>query len=208
MNELTHRVYSFLEKFFHGYLGMEYRYRLKTKQIKTEENRSQSQLFINEKSTADAATFSSSSSSEFDNKIVNNNSSLSPRMSSKSKRNNWKKDKFSIFTLLFLYLLQGIPLGMAGSIPLIIQSFGTTWSQQATFSFAFWPFSLKLLWAPLVDALYIKKFGRRKTWLIPTQYLIGACMIIISLYINDLLLATKTSINNQTRMINSIEILI
>jgi PAT family acetyl-CoA transporter-like MFS transporter 1 len=177
---------------------MEFRYRLKTKRIKDEENTSQGQPLIKEKSTADTTVFS-----ESENKIINNNSS-SPTMPSKSKQNNWKKDKFSICLLLFLYLLQGVPLGMAASIPLIIQTYGTTWSQQATFSLAFWPFSLKLLWAPIVDALYIKRFGRRKSWLIPIQYLIGACMIILSYYINDILLTTKAATNNQPRIFNSI----
>jgi len=44
---------------------------------------------------------------------------------------------------------------------------------QALYSLTKWPFSLKLLWAPLVDALYVQKFGRRKSWLLPVQYLIG-----------------------------------
>lgn len=178
---------------------MEFRYRLKTKPTKIEENTSQNQPFIKEKSTADAATTSSSSEFESEHEITNNTSS-SPTMPSISKRSDWRKDKFNIGLLLFLYLLQGIPLGMAASIPLIIQTYGASWSQQATFSFAFWPFSLKLLWAPIVDALYIKKFGRRKSWLIPIQYLIGFVMITLSYYINDILITTKTSTNNQPRM--------
>lgn len=43
-----------------------------------------------------------------------------------------------------------------------------------------WPFSLKLLWAPLVDSLFSHRIGRRKTWLIPTQYLIGVFMLLLS----------------------------
>ena len=39
------------------------------------------------------------------------------------------------------------------------------------------PFSLKIIWAPIVDCLYIPSFGRRKTWLIPVQLLTGAVMI-------------------------------
>ena len=35
---------------------------------------------------------------------------------------------------------------------------------------------VKLLWAPIVDSIYFKKFGRRKTWLIPVQFLIGILM--------------------------------
>ncbi|CAF1373492.1 unnamed protein product [Didymodactylos carnosus] len=108
-------------------------------------------------------------------------------------KQDWRKDRSSILLLLFLYLLQGIPLGMAASIPLIIQTFGASWSQQATFSFAFWPFSLKLIWAPIVDALYLKRFGRRKTWLIPMQYLIGITMLILSYNITSLVTAANTS---------------
>lgn len=32
---------------------------------------------------------------------------------------------------------------------------------------------MKLLWAPIVDALYIKTIGRRKCWLVPLQFLMG-----------------------------------
>lgn len=67
----------------------------------------------------------------------------------------------NVLLLLFLYVLQGIPLGLAGSIPLILQSKNVSYKDQAFFSFVFWPFSLKLLWAPLVDALYCSRFGRR-----------------------------------------------
>ncbi len=37
------------------------------------------------------------------------------------------------------------------------------------FSFVSWPFSLKILWAPLVDSLYFKRVGQRRTWLLPVQ---------------------------------------
>jgi PAT family acetyl-CoA transporter-like MFS transporter 1 len=130
-------------------------------------------------------------SSESDNEILNTNSNHS----------NWRKDRWNISLLLFLYLLQGIPLGMAASIPLIIQTYGASWSQQATFSFAFWPFSLKLLWAPIVDALYFKKFGRRKSWLIPIQYALGFVMILLSYYINEILHDPAPSSSHHPRML-------
>lgn len=56
---------------------------------------------------------------------------------------------------------------------------------QAEFSFVNWPFSVKLLWAPIVDALFWPTFGRRKTWLVPVQYLIGIVMIIMSNSVQD-----------------------
>lgn len=53
-----------------------------------------------------------------------------------------------------------------------------------------WPFSIKLLWAPIVDTLFSSRIGRRKTWLIPTQYLIGAFMLLLSQYV-ELWLGSK-----------------
>lgn len=44
--------------------------------------------------------------------------------------------------------------------------------------------TVKILWAPFVDSAYIKKFGRRKSWLIPTQFLIGIFMIFIAQNVN------------------------
>ena len=32
---------------------------------------------------------------------------------------------------------------------------------------------IQVLWAPIIDSLYFAKFGRRKSWLVPVQYLIG-----------------------------------
>ncbi|KAJ8320988.1 hypothetical protein KUTeg_002575 [Tegillarca granosa] len=95
-------------------------------------------------------------------------------------------DYQNIALLMFLYILQGIPLGLGGSVPMLLQSRSVSYKDQAIFSFVFWPFSIKLLWAPLVDALYFKWFGRRKTWLVPIQYLIGVFMIVLSGHVDSL----------------------
>lgn len=58
-----------------------------------------------------------------------------------------------------------------------------------------WPFSLKLLWAPLVDSIYSTRMGRRKTWLIPTQYLIGAFMLLLSGHVEQWLGGAKREPN-------------
>ncbi|XP_074859989.1 acetyl-coenzyme A transporter 1 isoform X2 [Carettochelys insculpta] len=109
---------------------------------------------------------------------LNFSSSMVPR--------GYQAELGSILLLLFLYVLQGIPLGLAGSIPLILQSKNVSYTDQAFFSFVFWPFSLKLLWAPLVDAVYFKSFGRRKSWLVPTQYILGFFMMYLSTQIDFL----------------------
>ncbi|XP_041732823.1 acetyl-coenzyme A transporter 1 [Coregonus clupeaformis] len=104
-----------------------------------------------------------------------------------SVRPGIREELGNVSLLLFLYVLQGIPLGLAGSIPLILQSKNVSYKDQAFFSFVFWPFSLKLLWAPLVDALYLTRFGRRKSWLVPTQYLLGLFMLYLSVTVDTLL---------------------
>ena len=57
---------------------------------------------------------------------------------------------------------------------------------------------MKLLWAPIVDSLYNRRFGRRKSWLIPIQYLIGLTLFLLSYKISDLLgPLPKDNSNNQ-----------
>lgn len=91
-----------------------------------------------------------------------------------------------MLVLLLLYTLQGIPMGLSASIPFILQE-KVGYADQATFSLVSWPFSLKLLWAPFVDSIYSRRFGRRKSWLIPVQFICAALMIGGSFFISDLL---------------------
>ena len=53
-----------------------------------------------------------------------------------------------------------------------------SYNANAIFALCSWPFSLKLLWAPIVDACFVRSFGRRKTWLVPAQTLAGLCMVL------------------------------
>ncbi|RUS15696.1 acetyl-coenzyme A transporter 1-domain-containing protein, partial [Endogone sp. FLAS-F59071] len=58
-------------------------------------------------------------------------------------------------------LLQGIPVGLSfGSIPFLLKS-RLSYSQIAIFSLSSWPYSLKLLWSPVVDSVYWPNIGRR-----------------------------------------------
>lgn len=58
------------------------------------------------------------------------------------------------------------------------------YNAQAVFALCSWPFSLKLLWAPIVDAIYLKRIGRRKTWLIPVQTAAGGLMVFGSSWVD------------------------
>ena len=104
-----------------------------------------------------------------------------------SVRHQLAHDKGSLLLLLFLYMLQGIPLGLAGSVPMLLQAKHIGYRQQAMFSLVSWPFSVKLLWAPIVDSVFSSTFGRRKTWLVPTQYALGVTMILLSFIVDTLM---------------------
>lgn len=122
-------------------------------------------------------------------------------------------DTFNYALLIVLYTLQGIPMGLSASIPFLIQqkvkqmaasatvassvapvlaSTGSSsvaaasrlsYKANAIFALCSWPFSLKLLWAPIVDAVFFKSFGRRKSWLIPIQSLAGVLMVTGANYV-------------------------
>lgn len=52
-----------------------------------------------------------------------------------------------------------------------------SYNANAIFALCSWPFSLKLLWAPIVDSCFSKSFGRRKSWLVPVQAMAGLLML-------------------------------
>ncbi|KAA0162189.1 hypothetical protein FNF31_03424 [Cafeteria roenbergensis] len=95
------------------------------------------------------------------------------------------KDIPSLLLLLLLYTLQGVPMGLASAIPIMLQSSGFGFGAKALFSFAAWPYSLKVLWSPVVDAVYSDAFGRRKSWVVPVQIITGLVMIAMGMIIDD-----------------------
>ncbi|KAG2731211.1 hypothetical protein G9P44_005627 [Scheffersomyces stipitis] len=98
-----------------------------------------------------------------------------------------KVDRPAFFVLVLLYLLQGVPVGLAfGSIPFILKS-KLSYSQVGIFSLAAYPYSLKLIWSPIVDAVYSPKLGRRRSWIIPIQTISGVTLIYLGSLIDGLM---------------------
>ena len=110
-------------------------------------------------------------------------------------RKSLRKDLWNILFLMFLYFLQGIPTGFLLSIQFILSSRNASYTDQGTFTLSHWPFTIKLLWAPFVDAWYSNRIGRRKSWLVPVQILIGALLIGFAPYIQRVLGDGNTGIN-------------
>ena len=57
---------------------------------------------------------------------------------------NLQGDFLHVCILFFLYCLQGIPLGLKSSIPLILTRRSVPYADQATFSISGYPFSMKV----------------------------------------------------------------
>ncbi|KAK4248873.1 acetyl-coenzyme A transporter 1-domain-containing protein [Corynascus novoguineensis] len=101
-----------------------------------------------------------------------------------------KKDQKNFGLLVLLYFLQGIPLGLAtGSVPFLLKNH-MSYSEIGIFSLASYPYSLKLFWSPIVDAVWSPKFGRRKSWILPIQLLSGIGMLYLGSVVEDMMKTT------------------
>jgi PAT family acetyl-CoA transporter-like MFS transporter 1 len=102
-----------------------------------------------------------------------------------------KNEKLKIFLLIYLFFLQNLPTGLVNSLPLILIVNHVSYSDIGTFSLMMWPFLLRILWAPFVDAVYFKRFGRRRSWIIPTTLVSGCVMLTLSDYIQTVIYSGK-----------------
>lgn len=100
-----------------------------------------------------------------------------------------RQDRQNFLLLVLLYFLQGIPMGLAsGSVPFLLKSH-LSYGQIGVFSLASYPYSLKLLWSPIVDAVWSPALGRRKSWIMPIQICSGMGMIYLGGKIKEMMVA-------------------
>ncbi|KAI9858267.1 MAG: hypothetical protein M1813_007541 [Trichoglossum hirsutum] len=108
------------------------------------------------------------------------NPPLTPNTPVNKNHSFWElplQDRKNFLLLVLLYFLQGVPMGLAsGSVPFLLKSH-MSYGQIGVFSLATYPYSLKLLWSPIVDAVWSPKVGRRKSWIMPIQMMSGCGMI-------------------------------
>ncbi|AFR98778.2 transporter protein [Cryptococcus neoformans C23] len=115
-----------------------------------------------------------------------------------------RRDKEAFALLVLLYLLQGVPLGLTfGTLPFLLKSH-LSYSQLAIFALSTWPYSLKLLWSPIVDAWFVKKWGRRKSWIVPVQGLVGLGMWVIGGKIEEWLNVESVDVKFLTAVFGSL----
>jgi PAT family acetyl-CoA transporter-like MFS transporter 1 len=139
-------------------------------------------------STARAQLMSRSDFS-LDNDVPQPPTPRTPGMVNTSFSNLPPTDKRNFLLLCLLYFLQGIPMGLAaGSVPFLLKKH-FSYGQIGIFSLAMYPYSLKLLWSPIVDAVWSRRFGRRKSWIVPIQAVSGLSMIYLGRKIDEMMVA-------------------
>jgi PAT family beta-lactamase induction signal transducer AmpG len=89
-----------------------------------------------------------------------------------------------VLIVMFLGFSSGLPLALSGSTLLVwMREAGVDLGTIGLFALVGTPYTLKFLWAPLVDALDVpllsRRFGRRRGWLLLSQLLLMAAIILL-----------------------------
>ncbi|MDF0494193.1 MULTISPECIES: AmpG family muropeptide MFS transporter [Bradyrhizobium] len=91
-----------------------------------------------------------------------------------------------VLIVLFLGFSSGLPLALSGSTLLVwMAEAGVDLGTIGLFALVGTPYTLKFLWAPLVDALHVplftQSFGRRRGWLVFSQLLLIGAILLLAL---------------------------
>ena len=88
----------------------------------------------------------------------------------------------NVYFLLFsLYWAQGLPVGfMTHALPVILRAEGVSLSQIGGFGLLMLPWSMKVLWAPLVDRKGSLRYGHYRSWILPMQLASILSLILLS----------------------------
>ncbi len=80
-----------------------------------------------------------------------------------------------------LYFSQGIPLGVAmEALPTLLRRDGAPLHALAWLPLVGLPWVLKFLWAPRVDNRWHATLGRRRSWILPMQAVVLACLAAVA----------------------------
>jgi PAT family beta-lactamase induction signal transducer AmpG len=91
-----------------------------------------------------------------------------------------------VLIVLLLGFSSGLPLALSGStLQVWMQESGVDLGTIGLLALVGTPYTLKFLWAPLVDALHVplftRRFGRRRGWLLSSQLLLIAAILLLAL---------------------------
>src|ERR1700709_1866836 len=91
-----------------------------------------------------------------------------------------------VLIVLLLGFSSGLPLALSGSTLLVwMRESGVDLARMGLFALFGTPYTLKFIWAPLVDALHVpfftRAFGRRRGWLVFSQLLLIVSILLLAL---------------------------
>src|ERR1700743_1680254 len=91
-----------------------------------------------------------------------------------------------VLIVLLLGFSSGLPLALSGSTLLVwMRESGGDLRTIRLFALVGTPYTLKFLWAPLVDALHVplftRGFGRRRGWLLVSQLLLVVAILLLAM---------------------------
>src|SRR5215468_5679983 len=91
-----------------------------------------------------------------------------------------------VLIVMLLGFSSGLPLALSGSTLLVwMREAGVDLGTIGLFALVGTPYTLKFLWAPLVDALHVplltRAFGRRRGWLVFSQLLLIGAILLLAL---------------------------
>src|ERR1700751_1424835 len=92
--------------------------------------------------------------------------------------------KRRVLIVMFLGFSSGLPLALSGSTLLVwMREVGVDLGTIGLFALVGTPYTLKFLWAPLTDALDVpllsRWLGRRRGWLVFTQFLLLLAIVFL-----------------------------
>lgn len=77
-----------------------------------------------------------------------------------------------------LYLTQGIPLGVAmEALPALLLRDGASLVSLSLLPLVGVPWIVKFLWGPLVDNHWSRRWGKRRSWILPMQAIVALCLV-------------------------------
>src|SRR5246127_4150386 len=113
-----------------------------------------------------------------------------PAHAGRVRRTSWREGLAvylppRVLVVMFLGFSSGLPLALSGSTLLVwMREVGVDLGTIGLFALVGTPYTLKFLWAPLTDALHVplftNAFGRRRGWLLFSQLLLIASILLLA----------------------------
>jgi MFS transporter, PAT family, beta-lactamase induction signal transducer AmpG len=91
-----------------------------------------------------------------------------------------------VLVIMFLGFSSGLPLALSGSTLLVwMTEAGVNLGTIGLFALVGTPYTIKFIWAPLTDAVNVpllaRRFGRRRGWLLLSQFLLMGAIVLLGL---------------------------